>query len=204
MPVTVSDVDGNSYPTVIIGTQVWMAENLKTTKYNDGSIIPLVTDGAAWTALSTPGYCFYNNDAPTYKAIYGTLYNCYALDAVSNGGKNVCPTGWHVPSDAEWTILTDYLGGESVAGAKIKEAGTSHWYSPNTGATNESGFTALPGGFRNINGIFNLLGYYGNWWTSTQFNTVNNWVRTITWNSLSVSKPYNDKRDGFSVRCLKD
>ncbi|MBI5010148.1 MAG: fibrobacter succinogenes major paralogous domain-containing protein, partial [Bacteroidia bacterium] len=137
----VSDIDGNVYQTVTIGTQVWMKENLKTTKLNDGIALPNVIDNAAWAALTTTGYCWYNNDATTYKSTYGALYNWYAV----NTGK-LCPIGWHVPSDDEWTLLTTFRGGYSVAGGKLKETGTLHWTSPNTGATNETGFTALPGG----------------------------------------------------------
>ena len=120
-----------------------MAENLKTTKYRDGTSIPLVTENTAWLNLTTPGYCWYNNDAAHYKSTYGALYNWYVLNAGSNGWKNVCPTGWHVPTDAEWTTLTTYLGGESIAGGKLKETGTSHWLSPNTVATNETGLHTL-------------------------------------------------------------
>jgi uncharacterized protein (TIGR02145 family) len=138
---TVTDIDGNIYHTVTIGTQVWMVENLKTTKYRNGDPIPNVT-GNAWAALTTGAYCWYNNDAATYKATYGALYNWYAVA----DSRNIAPTGWHVPTDAEWTTLTTFLGGESVAGGKLKETGTNHWTSPNTGATNETGFTALPGG----------------------------------------------------------
>jgi uncharacterized protein (TIGR02145 family) len=125
----VSDIDGNYYKTIQIGSQIWMAENLKTTRYNDGSNIPLVTDNTAWSNLTTPGYCWYNNDAATYKNVYGALYNWYAV----NTGK-LCPSGWHVPSEYEWTLLVNYLGGVYAAGGKLKETGTTHWYSPNAGA----------------------------------------------------------------------
>ena len=118
----VTDDDGNVYHSVTIGTQVWMVENLKTTKYNDGTSIPLVTDATDWHNLLTPGYCWNNNDEATYKATYGALYNWYTV----NTG-NLCPTGWHVPGDAEWTTLTTYLGGEDVAGGKLKEVGITHW-----------------------------------------------------------------------------
>ncbi len=139
----VTDIDNNHYEAVRIGSQLWMAENLKTTRYNDGTPIPLVTDSLEWDNLVTPAYCWYRNDPVTYGETYGALYN---LHVVSTG--ILCPSGWHVPSDAEWTVLSDYLGGESVAGGKLKEAGTTHWYTPNAGATNETGFTALPGGIR--------------------------------------------------------
>jgi uncharacterized protein (TIGR02145 family) len=177
-----------------------MAENLKTTKYNDGTSIPLVTDGAAWAALSTPGYCWYNNDAATYKATYGGLYNWYTV----NTGK-LCPTGWHVPTDAEWTTLTTYLGGESVAGGRLKETGTTHWASSNEGATNESGFTALPGGKRSYDGLFNGNKINGVWWSSTEYPSSYAWYRFMYSYLSDVTRDYYySKPYGFSVRCIKD
>ena len=196
---SVSDNDGNTYKTIQIGTQTWMAENLKTTKYNDGTVIPLVTDGTAWAALSTPGYCWYSNDAATYKATYGALYNWYTV----NTGK-LCPTGWHVPTDAEWTTLTTYLGGESNAGGKLKESGTIHWLSPNTGANNSSGFTTLPGGYRNYNGSFLGIGGDGYWWSSTEYATYIAWYRYMYYYLSNVYRSDFYKLGGFSVRCLKD
>ena len=202
---SVSDVEGNTYKTVTIGNQIWMAENLKTTKYNDGTTIPLVTDSTVWKKLSTPGYCWYNNDATANKNIYGALYNWYTL----NTGK-LCPTGWHVPSDAEWTILTTYLGGETVAGGKLKETGTSHWLSPNTGATNESGFAAVPGGYRYFGGTFYDLGGFGYWWSTTEsfsmeysFTTIAYYLQ-MYYGYSGVSRSYFEKQRGFSVRCLRD
>jgi uncharacterized protein (TIGR02145 family) len=195
----VNDVDGNHYKTVLIGTQVWMAENLKTTKYNDGTAIPLVTDGAAWGALSTPGYCWYNNDAATYKATYGAMYNWYTV----NMGK-LCPTGWHVSTDAEWTTLTTYLGGTSIAGGKLKETGTAHWASPNTGATNESGFTALPGGYRYYNATYYSIGSNGAWWSSTEASTSSAWYRYVGCDYSYVYRDGSNKGCGFSVRCVRD
>ena len=155
---TVVDIDGNVYHTVTIGTQVWMVENLKTTKYNDGTAIPLVTDSAAWDELTTPGYCWYNNDSATYKNPYGALYNWYA---VSTG--KLAPTGWHVPTDSEWAVLTTYVGntyygGLDSAGGALKSTDKTYWLSPNTGATNSSGFSALPGGFRDYVGTFYSIG----------------------------------------------
>jgi uncharacterized protein (TIGR02145 family) len=194
----VNDIDGNAYNKVTIGVQVWMAENLKTTKYNDNTSIPLVTDNAAWVALTTSGYCWYNNDAATYKATYGALYNWYTV----NTGK-LCPTGWHVPEDAEWTTLITYLGGKLVAGGKLKETGTTHWSSPNTGATNETGFTALPGGNRYFNGTYYSIGGYGGWWGSTEDSTTYAWSRFMSCDSTSVGRSYGSKRGGFSVRCVK-
>jgi uncharacterized protein (TIGR02145 family) len=191
---TVTDIDGNTYKTVVIGTQTWMAENLKTTKYNDDTTIPNVTDSAAWAELTTPAYCWYNNDVTTYKATYGALYNWYTV----NTG-NLCPTGWHVPSDTEWTTLTTYLSGESVAGGKLKEIGTSHWSSPNTGASNSSGFTALPGGGRGTFSLFQNVGIFGHWWSSTDI-----WYRGLRYDKSSITRNPSIKSYGFSVRCVRD
>ena len=161
-----TDIDGNAYKAIKIGNQVWMYENLKTTKLNDGTAIPLVTTSAAWGNLTTPGYCWYNNDEASNKNVYGALYNWYTI----NTGK-LCPAGWHVPTVAEWTTLTTFLGGESVAGGKLKETGIAHWKSPNTGASNETGFTALPGGFRDFDGVFAQIYNSGCWWSATEYNT---------------------------------
>ena len=195
----VTDYDGNVYPIVSIGTQIWMAKNLKTTKYNDGTAIPLITDGTEWSNLTTHGYCWYNNDEASYKNTYGALYNWHTV----NTGK-LCLTGWHVPTDSEWTILETYLGGSSVAGGKMKETGTAHWVSPNTGATNESGFTALPGGARYQGGDFYDLGYDGYWWTSTEASSLDSWNRYVYWTSTSVVDREERKVIGYSVRCVKD
>jgi uncharacterized protein (TIGR02145 family) len=195
---SITDIDGNTYKTVTIGTQTWMAENLKVTKYNDGIAIPNVTDNTAWRELTTGALCDYDN-TPSNSETYGKLYNWHAV----NTGK-LCPTGWHVPSDAEWTELTDYLGGTSDAGGKLKETGTTHWNSPNTGATNETGFTALPGGYRSYDGTFLNFGIYGYWWSATENLTSNAWGRTMSYRVSSVYRNSNDKELGFSVRCLRD
>lgn len=196
---TITDIDGNIYHTVSIGTQVWMVENLKTTRYNDGIVLPLVTNSTSWLNLTTPAYCWYNNDASAYKNTYGALYNWYAV----NTGK-LAPKGWHVPTDAEWTTLTTYLGGDTVAGGKLKEIDTTHWQSPNTGATNETGFTALPGGFRDLGGKFYLVGILGRWWCSTEGGTYYAWNRHIDYGNIGVYRNYWEKGIGYSVRCLKD
>jgi len=196
---SVTDSDGNTYPAIRIGTQVWIIENLKTTKYNDGTSIPLVTNATDWENLTTPGYCWYDNDEVTYGDTYGALYNWYTV----NTG-NLCPTSWHVPSDAEWNILSNYLGGESVAGGKLKETGTIHWASPNTGATNETGFTALPGGYRDHFGYFDYIGQSGYWWSATETDTYNAWLRGMLYGSSSVSRLNTHKEFGISVRCIKD
>lgn len=198
----VSDIDGNVYNTVTIGTQVWMKENLKTTKYNDGTAIPNVTDDAAWSTLSADAYCWYDNDLAAYKDTYGALYNWYVV--ASANPKNVCPTGWHVPTDAEWTTLSTYLGGETVAGGKLKETGTTHWGSPNTGATNQSGFTALPGGNRFDDGSFDYIGQYGQWWSSTEYNANSAWSRDMGYYFKTLDRGYYSKLSGYSVRCIKD
>ncbi|MHB8132209.1 MAG: fibrobacter succinogenes major paralogous domain-containing protein, partial [Mobilitalea sp.] len=194
----INDIDGNVYNTVTIGTQVWMAENLKTTRYNDGTEIPNITDNAEWKALTTPAYCWYNNNAGTYKSTYGALYNWYTVDVAGNGGKNVCPTGWHIPTDAEWTTLTTYLGGLGVAGDRLKETGTTHWRPTNWYATNESGFTALPGGCRTSYGAFIYVGNYGGWWSSDAY-----WQK-IVYTSNMYGSLRDNNNDGFSLRCVRD
>ena len=162
-----------------------------------------------WVTLTTGAYSDYSN-TPSNSTTYGRLYNWYVVDnnaatkVASNGGKNVCPTGWHMPADAEWTTLTTYLGGESVAGGKLKETGTTHWTTPNTGATNETGFTALPGGHRGDDGTYDYVGYSGYWWSSTEGATTYARSRYVGYNISNVLS-YNDfKQSGFSVRCVKD
>jgi len=199
MGVNYTDIDGNVYHPVTIGAQVWMVENLKTTRYNDGSTIPLVTDSATWSSLTTPGYCWYNNSYSTYGSTYGALYNWYAV----NTGK-LAPSGWHVPTDAEWTTLTTYLGDTSVAGGALKSTGTAYWLSPNTGATNSSGFSALPGHFRSIQGSFAPIGVSGYWWSSTAFNATFSWDRYINYDNVDVYRFSNNNTNGFSVRCVRD
>jgi uncharacterized protein (TIGR02145 family) len=207
-----TDYDKNYYKTVKIGDQVWMAENLRTTRFNDGTPIPLLADFTEWINCKSPAYCWYDNDENTYSTTYGALYNWYAV----NTGK-LCPTGWHVPSDDEWTTLTDYLGGESVAGNKLIETGTIHWKSPDTGATNETGFTALPGGFRgcNENQEFVSIGDNGFWWSSSGRDAsqdwersgsdrYNGWSRRMEYNNRGVSREDVYPGFGYSVRCVKD
>lgn len=201
---TVTDVEGNMYNTIDIAAQTWMAENLKTTKYNDNTAIPLVADRSAWTALFKPGYCWYDNDSATYRAAFGALYNWYAVDLSSNGDKNVCPAGWHVPTDAEWTTLTTFLGGENVAGGKMKAAGTAFWQSPNAGANNESGFSALPGGGRYYDGAFSAADSIGGWWTSTELLSGSARGRYLYYNYSFIYRGSGSKQDAFSVRCVKD
>jgi uncharacterized protein (TIGR02145 family) len=199
----ITDAEGNSYKTVYIGTQQWMGENLKTAKYNDGAGIPNVTDNTQWQNNTTGAWSYYNNDAAN-NAKYGKLYNWYAVSPTTNGDKNVCPSGWHVPTDAEWTVLTDYLGGLNVASGKIKEVGTTKWNSPNTDATNTSLFTGLPGGDRSSYGDYGSIGLDGSWWSSTEGGTDSAWFRHLSHNSGGAYRSYPNKRSGHSVRCLRD
>jgi len=198
LPTTVTDADGNVYNTVTIGTQTWMKANLKTTKYNDGTSIAYVT--TTWNGLTTGAYCNYNNDANN-AGTYGRLYNGFAAF-----NSKVCPSGWHVPSDAEWETLATSLGGTSVAGGKLKEAGTSHWMTPNTDADNSSGFTALPGGERDYtNGSFSNLGNYGTWWTSTEaIDDLNALYRHMSYKYAMISGISGSKYYGYSIRCVKN
>jgi uncharacterized protein (TIGR02145 family) len=195
---TVTDYDDNVYGTVTIGTQVWMLANLKVTHYRNGNPIPNVTDYTTWSNLTTGACCDYDNTSSN-STKYGKLYNWYAV----NDSRQIAPTGWHVATDAEWTTLTNYLGGENVVGAKLKEADTPHWINPNSGI-NESGFTSLPGGYCNEAGVFFLIGTSGRWWTTAQSSSSNAWYRYVTniWNNLlryDISK-----KPGFSVRFIKD
>jgi uncharacterized protein (TIGR02145 family) len=191
---SVSDIDGNTYKTIKIGTQTWMAENLKTTKYNDGTFIAYL--GCTW----------YKNDIGTYKDVYGALYSWDVVNPVMNPQKNVCPAGWHVPGETEWNLLSTYLGGANSAGGKLKETGTMHWVNTNTGATNETGFTALPGGY-NKNGVGNFLnlGAMGFWWSTTIDNISGLPLYWIMYNNESdVGSSVENKNSGLSVRCVRD
>jgi uncharacterized protein (TIGR02145 family) len=197
----ITDIDNNIYNTVTIGTQTWMVENLKTTRYRDGSSIPEVKDAIAWGNLTSGAFCWYNNDQATYKNTYGALYNFYT----TQDSRHLCPSGWHVPTRFEWETLADYLGGESIAAGKLKETGTVNWKSPNTGATNECGFTALPGGTRGFAlGDFYFLGEEGEFWSSTHDITFGGWYRWITFDQIWFWNGATFENNGFSVRCLKD
>jgi uncharacterized protein (TIGR02145 family) len=198
-PKTVTDADGNVYNIISIGTQKWFKENLKTTKLSDGTVIPLVTDNTEWRDLTTPGFCWFENNQASYKDLYGGYYNWFAVNT-----NKLCPVGWHVPTDAEWTVLNDYLGGQYVAGGKMKEEGSSHWMSPNTGATNESDFTALPGGMRIWDGGFDYSKMFAYWWSSTESTLELAWYRSIQhdWGNLNRGAP--DKTCGLNIRCIKD
>jgi uncharacterized protein (TIGR02145 family) len=212
-PGTVTDASGNTYPTITIGTQVWMAENLRTTKYRDGSNIPVVTDSTQWVNnynnnTSYPMMCWFNNDQATYTANkFGALYNWYTISPTSNGNKNICPTGWHVPTDTEWTTLITFLGGETVAGGKMKSTGTQYWTSPNQDATNSSGFSGLATGYRRSDiAKFINSGISTNWWSYTEengyfFSALTRVLRNTTGN---VDRLGYYKSAGNSVRCVKD
>ncbi len=189
----VNDIDGNSYTAVVIGDQVWMAENLRTTKYNDGTPIPLVTDNNEWKNLTTPAYCWYDNDESTYKENFGAFYTLYTVQT-----EKLCPQGWHVPTKEEWDVLKNYLGLDR--GGKLKEAGTVTWDSPNTGATNESGFTALGGGIRNcLSGQFEYKGTQTSFWSSNS-----SYFPTLSNSHSGLGGGYGVGNYGRYVRCLMD
>jgi uncharacterized protein (TIGR02145 family) len=207
---TMTDQEGNSYRTVRIGNQIWMAENLRTTKYRNGTIIPNITDNTQWQSITTGAYCSYNNNTSN-DCPYGKLYNWYAVVNTNQ----LCATGWHVPSDAEWNTLVANLdplynpnaqGSQSnTAGGKMKSTGILYWLSPNTDATNSSGWSGLPGGYRgNTNGSFFSIGSNGGWWSSTLDNLVASWYRSFDYDKGNVFRFGYTKSTGFSVRCVKD
>jgi uncharacterized protein (TIGR02145 family) len=206
----VEDIDGNIYEIIKIGDQEWMAKNLKVTRYRNGDKISNVTDNSEWASLSTGARCVYNNDENTLST-YGFLYNWFSV--VDSRG--LAPEGWHVPTDEDWKELEKYLGmSQSEAdginwrsadvGGKLKEEGTSHWNSPNTGATNESGFTAIPGGFRHMNGIFQFIGQGCSFWSSSKYNSNTAWSRSPYYSNSAVYRHNYPKKRGFSVRCVRN
>ena len=206
----VTDIDGNDYDTVIIGTQTWLKQNLKVTHYKNGDLIPNIKGGGygfgLWGYSNSGAYCDYEDNS-NYSVTYGRLYNGFAVV----DPRNLCPDGWHVPTDNEWTTLTDFLGGASVAGGKMKETGTDHWNTPNTGATNESLFAALPGGQRmpgySGGGLFtfDFLGMWGFWWSSTEYSSGEMYCRQLSNNKIIVDRLSNyPKTYGISVRCIKN
>ena len=196
-----TDIDGNQYSTVIIGTQEWMAENLRVTKYSNGDPIPNVTDAYEWAGIFSGAWC-HNDNNSQYENTYGKLYNWYVV----SDSRNACPVGWHVPTDEEWTILTDYLGGEAVAGGKMKSS--SGWNSNGNG-TNESGFSGLPGGRRSVSvstssyGLFELVGGLGHWWSSTFETGVCSYARRLWFYDEWCSQFGPTSMSGLSIRCLK-
>jgi len=199
------DGDGNHYSVTTIENQTWMAENLKTTKYNNGVSIPLVTDNLQWASLTSPAYCWYENNYATYGKIYGALYNWFTIDSISTGGKNACPIGWHAASYDEWNTLINSIGGHLTAGGYLKETDTIHWLSPNFNATNFYGFTALPNGFRSEgNGSFGDIRFNGHFWTSTEQATTPAYNIGMSCINAEVSSGSNYKVNGKSVRCIKN
>jgi uncharacterized protein (TIGR02145 family) len=208
--------DGYEYRVVLIGDQLWMAENLRAIKFNDGTDIPLVTDNTEWSEnmfLSSPAYCWYNNDYDNFGNTYGALYNWYTVET----GK-LCPIGWHVPSDLEWHKMISFLDPNAnsidppytypyeseIAGGLLKETGTSHWENPNEGAINEFGFTALPGGFRYPTGEFEQEGTYGIWWSNNIIDPNQSWYRGMEYINSWVHRSYHSMNHGNSIRCVKD
>ncbi|MGL2964045.1 FISUMP domain-containing protein [Flavobacterium sp. RSB2_4_14] len=217
----VTDIDGNFYNSVIIGTQEWTKENLNVSKYSDGTVIPQVTDFSTWSNLTTGAWCYYENNT-SYGTVYGKLYNWYAVAGIYNTAsandpnlrKKLAPQGWHIPTKIEWSTLINFLdpnsnGGylNNVAGSKLKEVGTAHWIAPNTGATNISGFTGLPGGYINSNICTNMR-YNGWWWTSNQTGsspTLYAAARLMSYNGTSITPDDNQlKMTGYSVRCINN
>ncbi len=198
----IKDIDGNTYKTVTIGTQTWMAENLKVNKYNDGTTIPNVTDQNLWKKVTIPAWCYLNNDT-IKNSKYGKLYTWYTVDLNNNGNKNVCPTGWHVPTESEWTILTKYLGDDSVAINKMKEVGTTSWSNPNS-STNSSLFTAIASGGRSYTGNFEFNS--SNFWSnSSQYTSPILYGRLFmifTENIIQISS--SAASYAASIRCIKD
>lgn len=209
VPLVVTDVNGNVYNTAIIGKQTWSKENLKVSKYSDGTIIPEVNDSAQWFSLTTGAWCHYSKNT-AFGVEFGKLYNWYAIAGIHNAAslndasarKKIVPVGYHIPSDAEWTILSNNLG--SSAGGKMKEIGTVHWADTSPETTNSSFFTALPSGIRISNGAFYFIGEQGYWWSSSSIDSDVAWNRSLGYNSNFVCRSYDDKNYGFSVRFIKD
>jgi uncharacterized protein (TIGR02145 family) len=194
---TVSDIEGNVYNVISIGKQVWMAENLRTNKYNDSTSVLLVKDEIQWAGLSSPAFCWYKNDEEAFKPTYGALYNWYAV----NSGK-LCPSGWHIPSDAEWTELTTFLGGDGISGVSLRNRQPTGLNQIQELQTNR--FTAFPGGFRYYDGKFFDFGFSAYWWSSGEFSSTRAWFRFVYYNDANVYRFNNIKKNGFSVRCIKD
>lgn len=194
------DQDGNTYKTIRIGAKEWMAENLKASHYRNGNPISVISSSKEWSALTTGATCWYNNDSASNSCAYGKLYNWYAVA----DERNVCPTGWHVPTDEDWTNLVDELSGSSSAGGRLKSAGLTYWTSVNESADNSSGFSALPGGNRFGNGPYFDVNTNAYWWTSTATGDEEAWFRGMFNKVAMVDRNAYDKKSGFSVRCVKD
>jgi uncharacterized protein (TIGR02145 family) len=196
----VIDKDGNVYKTVTIGSQVWLTENLKTTKFQNGELIGTTTTSTSnISSENTPEYQWPSAGNESNVSTYGRLYTWYAV----NDNRKICPAGWHVPDNIEFSTLMSNLGGDDIAGKKLKETGTTHWANPNTDATNESGFTALPGGYRGYEGTYNFVGYTGYFWSSAEVDVNNAWYRGLYYNGAYDHNLSNSKKAGFAVRCIK-
>lgn len=196
-------------PSITIGTQIWSSKNLSVSNYRNGDPIPQVTDPTEWVDLTTGAWCWYNNDSATYAANYGRLYNWYAV----NDPRGLAPEGWHVPTNAEWRKLVKFIdtGADTtcsgcyhstIAGGALKT--TNRWNYPNIGATNSSGFSGLPCGFRDFEGVFGEFGFYGYWWSASSFNTLNGWMWSLSYNNSKVASDGTDNHYGFSVRVIRD
>ena len=197
---TVIDIDGNVYNTMTIGTQIWLKENLKVTRYSNGDSISNVIDDSQWVNLTTGACSIYDNDTNN-SGTYGRLYNWYA----ASDSRNACPVGWHTPLDDEFGTLITNLGGIDIAGGKLKEAGTEHWLPPNTGATNENGFTGLPGGYRNgLKGFFENKKAFGHWWSSTRYDSSQAWGLGLFYLDIPANRSESIIKNGFSIRCIKN
>jgi uncharacterized protein (TIGR02145 family) len=198
-PDPLIDIEGNTYKTIKIGDQLWMSENLRTTHFNDGADIPLTKDDDSWHNLKSSGYCWYNNDEASFKDPYGAIYNGYTLTS----GK-LCPAGWHVPSIDEWRVLRDFLGDSSNAGGKLKESGTAHWLSPNKGADNRTGFTALPACIRYFECTFASVLSFSGIWSASEVSDEEEWYTGLHYAESGFITDHRNKKYGLSVRCLKD
>jgi uncharacterized protein (TIGR02145 family) len=197
---TMRDQDGNTYKTVVIGTQTWMAENLRTVRYRSGDSVSFVPKSSNWAYTHFDAYCNYNNTTDLDSiATFGRLYNWYAVTS----NLNLAPSGWHIPTEAEWSVLANYLGGDTVAGIKMKETGTTHWIQSSNSVTNESGFTALPAGLRFNDGSFGDINYQDRFWSFTGFPTQGIY-HEVSYEVNGLLIDYADKTYGFSVRCVKD
>jgi len=196
--ITVTDYDNNVYQTITVGNRVWMAENLKVTHYQNGDPIPTIESDNIWENISTGANCEYDNNASNV-ATYGRLYNWSAVI----DSRGLAPIGWHVASMDEWQTLVDSLGGSGIAGGKLKKTGITQWNSPNTGATNEIGFTALPGGHRNFTGRFWYVGQEAYFWTTAELDPDYAWCRKLKYDSTTILEMIKKKPSGLSVRCVR-
>jgi uncharacterized protein (TIGR02145 family) len=194
-----TDQEGNLYKTIVIGSQEWMAENLKTSVYRNGETISNITDSIQWSNLTTGAWAYYKNDS-LFECPFGKLYNSYAV----TDPRHLCPIGWHEPTNVEWTILTGYLGGEATCGGKLKSTSVQYWISPNQEATNESGFSALPSGYRISYGFYATIGYGGFWWSSSVFSDFESSYIFLGYLEGNYSQFNCLKQNGLNVRCLKD